>query len=319
MKFYFAPMEGVTDFIFRQIHHDMFPGVDRYYTPFLSPTSDGRFSSRALRDVLPERNKGIPVVPQLLTKNSADFLWAARLLAELGYEEVNLNLGCPSGTVVAKGKGAGMLADPDTLARFLEEICEQSPLPISVKTRLGLKSPEEFPALLNIFNRFPIAELIVHTRVREDFYRRPAVPEAFHTALESCAVPLCYNGDLTTAGRFSDFMEAFPQTSAVMMGRGAVADPALFQRCQGAHGAERNILKDFHDRLFDGYCHAFGSQRNALFRMKEFWFYHICLFEGDEKIAKRLRKTTDAGEYRDLTARIYEELPLRPEGALPTW
>lgn len=323
MKYYFAPMEGLTDYIFRGIHHRFFPGVDRYYTPFLSPTSDGRFDRKAFKDVLPENNVGVPVVPQLLTKRSDDFLWAARLLAEHGYQQVDLNLGCPSGTVVAKGKGSGMLGDLSALAAFLENIFAQCPISISIKTRLGLKSEAEFPALLEVFCRFPIRELTVHTRIREDFYRRSAHMDAFALALEKCPFPLCYNGDLLNTDRFADFSQRFPafceSGGSVMLGRGLVADPALFRRFQGGAAATHEELRTYHDSLFQAYSQAFGSKRNAMSRMKEFWFYHICLFENGEKLIKALRKATDADEYQAITTRIYNELPLRPQGALPNW
>lgn len=319
MKFYFAPLEGITDYVFRRIHSRHFPGLDKYFTPFLSPTQDGRFPRRALRDVLSEKNAGLPVVPQLLTRHAADFLWAARQLADLGYPEVNLNLGCPSGTVVAKGKGSGMLADPAALERFLDEIFIQSPIPISIKTRLGMKDPEEFFRLLEIYNRYPVRELTVHARVRADFYRVPARPDAFAWALAHSENPVCCNGDLTTPTRLMEFQTRFSQAPAAMLGRGLVADPALVRRVQGGPAADRDALRRYHDDLLEGYSSAFGSLRNALGRMKEIWFYHSCLFENGESYFKKLRKTTDPAEYQSLTDRIFAELPLRTEGALPRW
>ena len=174
MRFDFAPMEGVTDYVFRAIHHRYFPGIDRYFAPFLSPTMDGRFTGKKGKDVLPENNTGLDLVPQLLTKRPEDFHWAAQALADLGYTQVDLNLGCPSGTVVAKGKGSGLLADLSALEAFLDGIFEQTPLEISIKTRLGMRDPEEFPALLELFNRYPVQELTVHARVRADFYKLSA-------------------------------------------------------------------------------------------------------------------------------------------------
>jgi len=312
-------MEGITDWVFRGLHRKMFPGLDRYYMPFLSPSAGGRFDRRAFRDILPEHNAAVPALPQLMTRKSADFLWAVRILKELGYPEVNLNLGCPSGTVTAKGKGAGQLRDLPALAAFLDEIFSQSPLPISIKTRLGMKREEEFIPLLELFGRYPICELIVHTRLGEDFYRKPARMEMFRPAVQHSAAPLCYNGDLLTLERFQAFAARFPRTPAVMLGRGLVADPALFRRCQGGDPADRETLRKFHNELFEAYCSSLGSRRSAMSRMKEFWFYHSSLFQEGDSLIKRLRKTTDAGEYQALTARIYDELPLRPGGALADW
>lgn len=319
MKYYFAPMEGITDHIFRNIHHQYFPGVDKYYTPFFSPTNDGRFPPRNMRDFDVESNKGIPLVPQLLTKHGADFLWAARRLADLGYREINLNLGCPSGTVTAKGKGSGLLSDLEGLKRLLDEIFAAAPAAISIKTRLGRNDPEEFPRLLELFNQYPIAELTVHCRVGADFYRKPARPEAFGLPLRESRAPVCYNGDLTTFSRVREFEAACPSTPALMLGRGAVADPALICKLRGEKGANRETLREYTQELYETYSAAFGSPKSALGRMKEIWFYQICLFEGAEKYEKRLKKTASPEEYRDLTARIFGELPIRAEGSVPTW
>ena len=170
MQLYFAPMEGVTPWHYRQTHAALFGGVDCYYTPFLNPTEAG-LAGKALQEVLPEHNRGVNTVPQILTNNAERFVLACQTLAELGYTEVDLNLGCPSGTVVAKGRGAGFLAPSrrEQLEAFLEEIFAKSPLRISLKTRLGMESPGEFAELLALYNRYPAAQLTIHARVREDY------------------------------------------------------------------------------------------------------------------------------------------------------
>lgn len=178
--------------------------------PFLSPSQHHVFTRRELRDILPEQDGDLDAVPQLLTRSGADFLWAAGELARMGYREVNLNLGCPSGTVTAKGKGAGMLGRPEELDHLLEDIFSASPTAVSVKTRLGIQDPEEFWPILDIYNKYPIAQLIVHTRVREDLYRRPARPELFPAILAASRTPLCYNGDLVTAADCRASLSASP-------------------------------------------------------------------------------------------------------------
>ena len=319
MRYYIAPMEGLTDHVFRAIHHKYFPGADKYYTPFFSPTNDGRFTARNLRDMDPKANEGLPVVPQLLTKRPEDFLWAAKALADMGYGEINLNLGCPSGTVVGKGKGSGLLSDLEGLERLLDGIFADPPAAISVKTRLGRYDPEEFPRLLELFDRYPISELTIHCRIREDFYRKPARPEWFGVALAESPLPLCYNGDLTTPARCTAFGERYPTAPAVMLGRGVIADPALLRRWQGGPAAGKEELHSYLTELYEGYCADFGSRRNALGRMKEFWFYQICLFQGADKLGKELRKTTDPDAYTAIVERIFAACPLRAEGAEPQW
>lgn len=319
MKLYFAPMEGVTDHIFRGVHHRCFGGADKYYTPFFSPTNDGRFPPRDRRDFDPDVNEGMNVVPQLLTKYAEDFLWAARVLAELGFREVNLNVGCPSGTVTAKGKGSGLLTDLASLERLLDGIFAASPLPVSVKTRLGWSEPEELARLLELFGRYPICELTVHCRVKEDLYKKPARPWALGTVLEQSPAAVCYNGDLFTAEDVAALQERFPTLPAAMLGRGAIADPALFRQVKGGARATREELAAYTDALFEGYCQGFGSPRAALGRMKEIWFYLSCLFEQTEPHLKKLRKSTDGGEYRSIVSRIFGECPLRAEGVQVAW
>ena len=318
MKYDCAPMEGITSALFRRVHHQYFPGVHQYYTPFLSPSRDHVFTKRDKREILPAYNRDIPVVPQLLTRVAGDFLWAANALADLGYRSVNLNLGCPSGTVTAKGKGSGFLADPDALDAFLEEIFSRCPIPISVKTRLGVRDPAEFEGLLDIYNRYPIAQLILHPRVRQDFYRLPARREAFAALYPRIAAPVCYNGDLFTHRDCRAFAQAFPQVDHVMVGRGLMADPALIQRCQGKGGADRARLRAFHDDLYEGYCQAFGSRRSAMLRMKETWFFHIHLFRDSQRHGKALRKARDAVEYEYWVNAIFGDLDLLEE-AVPRW
>ena len=164
MRYYFAPLEGITDSIFRDVHHRFYPGMDRYYTPFLSPTIHRALTNKEKREIPPAETLSYHSVPQILTKSAEDFIWLAGQCRDLGYTEVNLNLGCPSGTVTAKGKGSGMLRTPDTLDSFLDAVFSGTDMPISIKTRIGFADPGEFPAILDIYNRYPICELIIHPR-----------------------------------------------------------------------------------------------------------------------------------------------------------
>lgn len=199
MKLSFAPMEGITTYIYRRVHRGLFPGVDRYYSPFIAPDGSGRFKGAARRDVLPENNTGIPLVPQILCNRAEAFLAVAEELGAMGYGEVSLNAGCPSATVVPKHKGSGMLLDLGSLDRFLDEVFSRCALRISVKTRLGLESGEEFSAILEIYNRYPLSELIIHARPRSGMYRSAPDLSAFALGYEKSNAPVCYNGDIFRA------------------------------------------------------------------------------------------------------------------------
>ncbi|MCC8123045.1 MAG: tRNA-dihydrouridine synthase family protein [Oscillospiraceae bacterium] len=320
MHFYFAPLEGLTSYQFRAVHHRFFHGVEKYFTPFLSTNQTHNFGNRELRELLPANTAGVPTVPQLLSRVAEDFLWALGLCRDLGYTEVNLNLGCPSATVTAKGKGAGFLSDLDGLARFFDAVFRKADIAISVKTRLGMHEIAEFGPLLALYNRYPIAELIVHPRVRDDFYRAPVHPDSFSHAVEHSRNPLCYNGDIATQSGYADFADRFPTIDRVMIGRGLIGTPFLLDvlRGKGPPAQARQVLRDFHDMLYEAYRGTYGSNRNTMFRMKELWFYLIHLFDGSEALGKKLRRTTNVEEYRLLTANIFQNLPLRRE-ADPTW
>ncbi len=311
MNVYFAPMEGITDCIYRRVHHKHFPGIDRYYTPFLSPTVHRSLTPKEQREL---EKPDFPLVPQLLTKVPEDFLWMAQQCANLGYEEVNLNVGCPSGTVTAKGKGSGMLREPEHLDSFLECVFASTPVPVSVKTRIGFESPEEFSEILEIFNRYPIRELIIHPRVRKAFYSGAVDMDVFRYAVANSKSPLCFNGNLCSKKQIEAFSKAFPTVSAVMLGRGLIADPGMLTD----GGTQRETLAAFLAELLQEYVENFGGPRNAMFRMKEQWHMLLCKFENSEKLGKRLRKTTDIGEFRAITSEILHTLPLR-ETIIPDW
>ena len=314
MRYYFAPLEGLTDSVYRRLHHKYFPGIHRYYMPFISPTIHRSLTHKEDRELPMADSVDFVAVPQILTKVAEDFLWAAGQCADRGYTEVNLNVGCPSGTVVSKGKGAGMLRNPEELDRFLEIIFRDCPIEITVKTRLGLDDPAEFPALLEVFNRYPIRELTIHPRVRKDFYSHPIREEWFRYALEHSKNPLCYNGNLCTRKQIDDVAKRYPQIQSVMIGRALIGEPSLLS----PENATASQLEKFLAELTENYIEAFGSARNAMFRLKENWGFLHHRFIGSEKLWKRLRKTTDIHEFNSITAEIFHTLPLAP-ALQPDW
>ena len=305
MQYYFAPMEGLTDSIYRKEHHRFFGGVDRYYMPFFSPTVHRSLTARESRDLPAADSVSFTAVPQILTKVPEDFLWAAQVCRDLGYAEINLNIGCPSGTVVAKGKGSGMLRDLEGLARFFDSVFPTSPLPISVKTRLGLESPEEFEKILALYNCYPIRELTIHPRVRKEFYTGDVHREWFAYAVKNSVHPLCFNGELRSLSDVEALQKQYPDLNAVMIGRGLIADPGMFRG-----GTDIATLEAFLNALMDDYEEAFSGCRNALFRMKENWAYLHDRFAGSEKLGKKMRKTTDAAEFRRLSSELLHTCPM---------
>ena len=302
MTVYLAPLEGVTDAVFRRVHRDCFSGVVKYFIPFVSPTQNLAFTARDLSILAPENGFG---VPQLLCKDAALFLWAAQALGDMGYGEVNLNLGCPSGTVTAKGKGAGMLRDPAKLDAFLDAVFSAVEGPVSVKTRLGVARAEEFGEILDVYNKYPLCELTIHPRVMKQLYRGQADREAFAACLPACTAPVCYNGDVTTVDDLRALEAAFPGLSGIMVGRGLIADPALLRKAVGGPAASREELRGYHDELYHGYTEAFGMASCAVSRMKAHWFYLIHLFDGADALEKPLRKAREGWEYETVVNQIF--------------
>lgn len=312
MNYYAAPMEGFTDRVWRQTHQKWFGpegAADRYYAPFISPPENRVLIKKKMAELAPEANPGAPVIPQLLAKDGELAAWMIGELRKLGYTEVNLNLGCPSGTVTAKGKGSGMLRNPAKVDAFLDAIFSHADGPISVKTRLGIEKPEEFAEILKVYNRYPICELTIHPRVMRQLYRGQADRAAFAAALPACTMPVCYNGDVTTAADLHALEETYPGLSGIMVGRGLVADPALFRKARGGAAATKEELRGYLDDLYHGYTELFGSAGCAISRMKGHWFYLIHCFAGAEKLEKQLKKLREPWEYEVVVNQIFT-LPL---------
>ena len=306
-----APMEGVTGHVFRRVHAACFGPLSRYYTPFVAPPHVGKgFVGRAKKELDPQANEGLDVTPQLLTRDADRFVWAAGLLAQMGYREVNLNLGCPSGTVVSKGKGSGFLREPGELEAFLQDVCERSPLPVSVKTRIGIECDEEYEQILAVFCRCPLAELIVHPRLQRDAYRGAPRWEPYGRTLEAAPFDVAYNGDIFSVEDFERLRSGYPQTRHVMLGRGVLANPALPRMVRGGMPASAVELRHFHDALFGAYMDEMGG--NAVMRMKEWWLYSSCAFANERAVRKRVRSVKKVADYEAAVERIFGSEPLAP-------
>ena len=270
VKYYMAPLESVTTWIYRQAHAKIYGRLDKYFIPFLEPHEKRDFKTRELQEILPEHNKNIYAVPQILTNRSEGFIKLAKALKDWGYEEINLNLGCPSKTVVTKGKGSGFLAKPEELERFLTEIFDalSGEVKISVKTRIGKEDPEEFPALLELFNKYPMEELIIHPRVQKDGYGNVPRLEIYELAEKQSMNPICYNGDLYTREQIRNLTERFPGTQRLMFGRGFLRNPGLLYN-EGKDSEETfEKFWAFHDLVYEGYQERNMGDRNVLLDRK---------------------------------------------------
>ncbi|MDD6797515.1 MAG: tRNA-dihydrouridine synthase family protein [Clostridia bacterium] len=307
-KIYCAPMEGITGYIYRNALDEYFPYQDRYFTPFIATNHNKLFTSRELNDILPANNMPGNIVPQLLSNNAEDFIRTAKELKEYGYTEININLGCPSPTVVTKKKGAGFLAFPDELDEFLDRIYEaadKEDISISIKTRTGMTSPDEFAEILEIYNRYPVSELIIHPRVQADLYNNTPDYNVFEYALKHSNAPVCYNGDIFTKADYDRLTQRFPERGSVMLGRGLLRNPALAGEIKAGIRPDKAVIKKFHDCIYREYCKIMPGDRNVLFKMKELWYYMIQSFENGERYYKKIRKTQRKCDYESIVNELF--------------
>ena len=291
MQYYFAPLEGITGYVYRTTHHAFFPGVDRYYIPFAAPNYTKHFKNKEKHDMADET------------------LWAIEEMADRGYEEINLNLGCPMPTVAKKKKGSGLLKYTDELDAYLNGVFEglsrrdasRPNVKISIKTRLGTDTTEEAEGLVRIYNRYPLSELIVHPRSQKDLYRGKADREAFLLVLRESINPVVYNGDLQTPQDVEEIAEICAREGrnmdSVMIGRGLLADPSLVRECRGGAKVTSQELGAFHDALYKRFQETLPGDSVVLSHMKELWFYMGNLFPDGGKCLKEIRRATRRAEY----------------------
>ena len=296
MNLTFAPLEGITSYIYRNTHAEYFGGCDEYYTPFISPSDNSKIGRKGFKDMLPENNSVVKPVVQTLTNNSVSFLKFADKVKEYGYNELNINLGCPSATVVNKKRGSGLLREPWLLEKFLDEIFKECDIEISIKTRIGFDSADEFDDLINLYNKFPVKELIVHPRCREDFYKGEPDYEAFDKAYEKSKSPLGYNGNIFSADDYKKIEEKYPKVSSIMIGRGAVANPALFREIKGGKKITTEEMIEFTEILAKRYNAVLSSDHFTMHKLKEIWLYMMWNFPKEERVLKTVRRTDKLAE-----------------------
>lgn len=308
LRYYLAPMEGLTTYVFRKAYHKYFGGIDKYFTPFITGRS---LSSRERNEILPEHNSGMKLVPQILSNRADEFLEIAGQIADYGYDTVNLNLGCPSGTVTARKRGAGFLEYPDELKYFLDTVYAKCPIKVSVKTRIGIRDTGEWERLLQVYACFPMEELIIHPRLQREFYKGQPHRDAFCRAQDLLSVPLCYNGDIVSRESLNALLEELPSVDTVMIGRGVLQHPDLPMRlCSNKESTDtehlRSALRAFHDELLEGYLAIMSGDQPTLHKMKDFWTFFSCGFESSEKYLKKIRKAVRITDYRAAVNELFQ-------------
>lgn len=324
MQIYFAPLEGITGYVFRNAYAKYYGGIDKYFTPFIVPHTKKLMDSREKRDILPENNKGIYVVPQVMTNKAEELIDVCKKLKEdFGYEEINLNLGCPSKTVTTKGRGSGFLEYPDQMEEFFDRFFKVAEVKLSIKTRIGYWDVEEAERLFRLYERFPFYEVIVHPRLGCELYRGTPHYDVFENYMENTRHSLCYNGDINSRAELEHLSQKWQECDKFMLGRGLIARPGMLTKSTDATveldapltqaeqdgfptQEESETFLAFHDEILAGYDAYMCGDRNTLFKMKELWTWWGVQFPGQEKLLKQIKKANTLVEYRAIVKSLVQ-------------
>ena len=304
MYLYQAPLEGITGYIFRKAIYEVFGGIDKYFAPFISPYEKRIVAEKEINQLCPEHNIGYKLVPQIL---SMDYKGTIELIDWLyenfGYDEFNLNFGCPSGTVVSKGRGAGALKNLDILEKYLDYIFTNTNKRISIKTRIGLHNIDEFESILSIYNKYQFEELIIHPRVKDELYKGLPHKDIYHYAENNSVNPLIYNGNIFSVGDYENISKDIgSQTIGIMIGRGMISNPAIYREIKGGEPMSKDELSLFLHIIMDSYLAEFSGETPVLHKMKEIWSYLgdnlVTTHNISEKTIKKIKKSKNINEYK---------------------
>lgn len=300
-KISLAPMQGYTDWVFREAYEKYISAIDEYYSPYILLQNDGSIKNSQRREVEPMSARGSLLVPQFMGGSSKECMPVVEYLTGLGYERLNWNLGCPFPMVAKRGRGSGLLAKPDIIRDILDDLFSRSNISLSVKVRLGYDNDLDIFEVLKIFNQFPLTEVIVHPRIGKQLYKGGVNLDLFEQCLNESVHPVAYNGDLYTYADYQRITARFPSITHCMIGRGVLQDLWLPDRIKGntvPQGKQAlSLLKDFHNHLFQIYSELLSGDTQLLMRIKPMWEYFSMHFANSKKVYKGIKKAHSLKNY----------------------
>jgi len=309
LKIYQAPLQGHTDFTFRRAFHDVFGGVDKYFIPYLSYGKGHELKRSALKEVFPENNQAQPVVPQVLFSDEKELLELVPILVDYGYPEINLNLGCPYPMATNKGRGAAWLEKPEVLKNTLLDLFAKGiPAKFSVKMRAGMKDDQDFKAIFEVLNQFPLEEIIFHPRTASQMYDGKANPQLFAEVISTLNCPLVYNGNIFSVSDFQELNAILPEQKSWMLGRGLLMNPSLPLAIKGKEFEKQELklkLKEFHEEILEAYSARLDGAGHILMKMNQFWSFFSESFENPHKTMKLVKKSGNMIKYNAAVAEIF--------------
>lgn len=309
MNLYLAPLQGMTFAHYRNIYKELFGGIDVYYAPFIATSSMRKINPVIFKDIEPQVNKNIEVVPQILSSNGVDFAYYADRIVDKGYNEINWNIGCPYPTVTKKKKGSGILIYPDLVRSVLDEVCKDLNYDLTVKMRLGLNHLEEGQEILEILNEYPLKGVIIHARTGKQKYEGTVDLDAFDTMYKASKHEVTYNGDIYTVDDYIKIQNKFPEIKNFMMGRGILRDPFLAAEIKGHKFEAKDkikLIKALHDGVFNHYKAVLSGDKHLCDKMKEFWMYLYVHLDPSGKLLKKIRKSHTEVAYLKIVDQLFD-------------
>ncbi|MDF1548853.1 MAG: tRNA-dihydrouridine synthase family protein [Bacteroidales bacterium] len=311
LTFSLAPLQGITDFTFRNLFKKHFKGVMKFYTPFIRLQNDRTIKKSQIFDILPENNTEIHLIPQIICNNSRDFIYLADYLNGLGYQELNWNLGCPYPMVTNRQLGSGLIPFPDKIKEILEEVMPQIKPGVSIKIRSGYEDENEILRLLPVLSHFSISELIIHPRIARQMYKGLANPIVVEKCLKLYAGNIAYNGDIKDIETFNNLEQQFPKINHWMIGRALISNPFLVEEILLGRKIDQSVKLErflgFHSELFGIYNNQLDGPGHILNKMRQFWEYFSLSFEESNKVYKKIKKAKTIENYRSAVNEILKQ------------
>lgn len=305
-----SPLQGFTDFRFRNAFHKYFGGIDTFYSPYIRLNGTFAIKPAYDRDLLIKNNNTLEVIPQIMTNDADEFLFVAKYVQELGYKELNWNLGCPYPMVINRGMGSGLICEPQKIKSILDRVHSESDIIVSMKMRMGYENSEEILDVLPILDTFPIKNIAIHARIGKQLYKGGVDLDAFQRCLDQTKQKVYYNGDITSVTKYREMVDRFPSIDHWMIGRGLIADPFLPSMIKAnttEYPEDRvEIFSKFHDTLFHEFETALSGQKHIALKMLSYWEYFSSTFENPHKVLKKIKKSKTTDAYYDAVKEILE-------------
>ena len=308
-----SPLQGFTDFRFRNAQNRLFGGIDTYYSPYIRLNGKLEIKASYERDLLPENNVGLEVIPQIITNDADEFLFVAQYVRELGYKELNWNLGCPYPMVTKSGMGSGLISNPGKINHILERVHAESDIIVSMKMRLGYENSEEILDVLPVLDRYPIKNIAIHARIGKQLYKGGVNLDGFQACLDNTIHQLYYNGDISSVAKFHAMQQRFPTIDHWMIGRGLISDPFLPNMIQSNTleypKNKMELFREFHDTLYALYSESLSGSTHLLLKMYHLWEYFSATFSNPHKVLKAIKKAQSIRNYEHAVGEIFKSEP----------